>query len=132
MPADVMYCLDQIEESLETIVGLQVFNHPRQSITPPTVVISLPIIRFNTTKRSALDKFEFELTLFVGNRNQESAVRLVTPYIELIRETIEEWDAFQAALVTDAVVEVQQLGDNEYLCVIFSIWIEAGDELQAP
>lgn len=129
---DVMYATDQLVEALQTIDGLQVHTRPNQNLTPPAAAVSFPTVRFDETYARGLDRLEYEITVYVGERNERTAIRRVTPFIEAVKDAVEEWAEFQTAMVTDAQVDVLDAGEVQYLAVVFNVWIVAGDELQEP
>lgn len=129
---DVMYAADQVAAALDTIDGLQVFNRPMANVTPPSAAVSFPRVRFDETHRRGLDRLEFQITVLVGARHERSAIERITPLIEAVKDAVEDWSAFEAAMITDALVEERDVGEVTYLACVFELWIVAGDELAPP
>lgn len=73
--------MTEVADRLKTITGLRVFDHPVDTVNPPTAIVSLPEITFDLTYGRGTDRYELPVVLAIGKIVDRAARANVAPYV---------------------------------------------------
>lgn len=73
--------MTEVAARLDTIAGLRVFDHPVDTINPPTAIVSLPEITFDATYGRGSDQYALPVILAIGKESDRAARANLAPYV---------------------------------------------------
>lgn len=122
--------MTEVAERLETIAGLRVFAHPVDAINPPTAIVSLPEITFDTTYGRGSDRFTLPVVLAVGKSSDRASLKNIAPYIagagsKSVKQVLEDestpYVAFYTLRVQSVEFDFVTWAAIEYLTAAFTL-----------
>lgn len=117
-----------IAAQVDTIAGLRVFDHPVDTINPPTALVALPRINFDGAYGRGMDRWELPLMLMTGKVVDRAARDAMGPYVsgsgaKSIKQVVEAgtYTAFHTVRVTGCEFDVVTFGAVDYLAATFTL-----------
>lgn len=128
MALDLNSVMDQIGVRLLTISGLRVFDFMADNIQPPAAVVTLPEVTYDVTKARGTDKAVFPIHLLISKVSDRASRDALSPYIagtgaSSVKAAVDGTlgGTVQAARVTGATVQVEQVAGVDLLAAVFQV-----------
>lgn len=127
--------MTDVADRLKTIAGLRVFDHPVDTVNPPTAIVSLPEIVFDETYGRGMDRYTLPVILAIGKVVNRASRANLAPYVAgagaksfkaVLEDETVPYAAFDTLRVVGISFDVIQWSSVEYLCATFTLDI-AGD-----
>lgn len=119
--------MTEIADRLKTITGLRVFDHPVDTVNPPTAIVSLPEITFDQTYGRGSDRYALPVVLAIGKVVDRAARANLAPYVagagaksfKAVLEAATPYVAFDSLRVQSVEFDVITWSSVEYLAATF-------------
>lgn len=122
--------MTEVAERLDAIAGLRVFDHPVDTINPPTAIVSLPEIAFDLTYGRGTDRYTLPVILAVGKVSDRASRANIAPYVagsgdHSVKQALEDettpYAAFDTLQVQRVDFDVVAWSAVEYLTATFTL-----------
>lgn len=117
----------EVAARLDTIPALRVFDHPVDTVNPPTAIVSLPLITFDETYGRGSDRYALPVILAIGKVVDRAARANLAPFVagagassvKAVLEADDNYVAFDSLRVVSAEFDVITWSAVEYLTATF-------------
>jgi hypothetical protein len=124
-----------LADRLKTVPGLRVAAQIPEQVNPPMAVVTRASVNYHLDMRGGLTEWTMQVQLLAGRMADQQAQRTIDGWLSYdgrssIRAAIEAdgtlGGAAQTSIVTDAdALTSIQVGDSEYLGVVFNVTVYA-------
>lgn len=118
----------EVAARLDTIEGLRVFDHPVDTVNPPTALVALPEITFDQTYGRGSDRYALPVILAIGKVVDRASRANLAPYVagagaksfkEVLEDDATPYTSFDSLTVQTVEFDVIAWSAIEYLTATF-------------
>lgn len=117
----------EMAQVLGEVEGLRVHDHRAKSVTPPAVLVPLPVITYDQTYGRGMDRHEYDLLLVVGAWAARLSTTLVGAYAagagpSSIKAALEghAWAACDSVTVSGVEFAPVEIAGTQYMGAVFA------------
>ena len=118
----------EVAARLDTITDLTVFDHPVDTVNPPTAIVSMPEITFDQTYGRGSDRYDLPVVLAIGKVVDRASRKNVAPYVAgagaksfkaVLEDESTPYTSFDSLRVQSVSFDVIAWSAVEYLAATF-------------
>ena len=120
--------MTEVAARLDTIADLRVFDHPVDTVNPPTAIVALPEITFDQTYGRGSDRYALPIVLAIGKHDVRASRANLAPYVAgdgaksfkaVLEDDATPYVAFDSLRVQSVEFDVITWSSIEYLAATF-------------